>query len=47
MRHSTRSIICLVTIVCLGIAASLAMAHGRLINVTVSFDAWQTSPPVR
>jgi plastocyanin len=35
-----------VTVLFLGIAASLAAAHDRLLmNATVSFGAWQTSPP--
>jgi plastocyanin len=46
MRYSTLSIICLVALLCLGFAASLAMADDRRPrNATVSFGAWQTDPP--
>ena len=47
MRRSTLSIMCLVAMLCLGLAASLAMAgDGPLANATVSFGQWQTDPPL-
>ena len=46
MRRSTLSIICLVAMLFLGIAAPLALADDRRpTNATVSFGAWQTDPP--
>jgi hypothetical protein len=45
MRHSTLSIICIVAMLFIGLAAPLAMADdGRQANATVSFGAWQTGP---
>jgi plastocyanin len=47
MRRPTLSIICLVTVLLLGLAASVARSiHVRPANVTVSFGAWQTDPPL-
>jgi plastocyanin len=47
MKHSTLSIICLVAILCIGLAAPLAMADdGRRASATVSFGQWQTDPPL-
>jgi plastocyanin len=46
MRRSTLSMICLVVMLSLGLAASLATADDRRpTNATVSFGAWQTDPP--
>jgi plastocyanin len=46
MKRSTLSIICLVVMLFLGLAAPLAMADDpRPTNATVSFGAWQTDPP--
>jgi hypothetical protein len=46
MRHSTLSIICLVAMLFIGLAAPLAMADdGRRANATVSFGSWQTPLP--
>ena len=45
MRRSTLSIMCLVAMLCLGLAAPLAMADdGRQASATVSFGQWQTGP---
>jgi hypothetical protein len=45
MRHSTLSIICIVAMLFIGLAAPLAVADdGRQANATVSFGAWQTGP---
>jgi hypothetical protein len=49
MRQSTLSIMGLVAMLCLGLAAPLAMAidppiDGPLANATVSFGEWQTDP---
>jgi hypothetical protein len=45
MRRSTLSIMCLVTVLFLGLVAPLAMADDRPpANATVSFGAWQTDP---
>src|SRR6266436_9407025 len=47
MRRSTLSIMCLVAMLCIGLAAPLAMAiDGPLANATVSFGQWQTDPPL-
>ena len=47
MRRSTLSIMCLVSMLCIGLAAPLAMAiDGPLANATVSFGQWQTDPPL-
>jgi len=45
MRRSTRSIMCLGALLCLGLAAPVttAMDGG---NATVSFGQWQTDPPL-
>jgi plastocyanin len=46
MRRSTPSIICVVAMLFLGLAVSLATADDRRpTNATVSFGAWQTDPP--
>ena len=46
MRRATPSIIGLVALLCLGLAAPVAMAdEPRPTNATVSFGAWQTQPP--
>ena len=47
MRHSTLSIMCIVTMLFIGLAAPLAMADDgrRANNATVSFGQWQTDPP--
>ena len=46
MRHSTLSIICLVAMLFIGLAAPLVIADGgRRANATVSFGQWQTGPP--
>jgi len=46
MRRSTRSMICLVALLFLGLAAPVVMADDRRpTNATVSFGAWQTDPP--
>ena len=45
MRHLTLSIMCLVAMLCLGLAAPLAMADDdRQASTTVSFGQWQTGP---
>lgn len=45
MRHSTLSIICIVAMLFIGLAAPLAMADGnRRANATVSFGQWQADP---
>ncbi|HEY7495439.1 MAG TPA: hypothetical protein VIH59_30570, partial [Candidatus Tectomicrobia bacterium] len=44
MRHSTLSIICVVAMLCIGLAAPMADDNRRA-NATVSFGAWQTEPP--
>src|SRR6267378_597896 len=45
MRHSTLSIMYLVAMLCLGLAAPLAMADdGHQASATVSFGQWQTGP---
>lgn len=45
MRRSTLSIMGLVAMLCLGLAAPLAMAgDGPLANATISFGQWQTDP---
>jgi plastocyanin len=45
MRHSTLSIICVVAMLFIGLAAPLAMANdGRQTNATVSFGQWQADP---
>jgi plastocyanin len=45
MRRSTLSIICLMAMLSIGLAAPLAMADDRRpTNATVSFGAWQTDP---
>lgn len=47
MRRSTLFISSLVAILCIGIAAPVAMAFiGRLSNATVSFGQWDTDPPL-
>jgi plastocyanin len=47
MRRSTPSIICVVAMLFLGLAVSLATADDRHpTNATVSFGAWQTDPPL-
>jgi hypothetical protein len=46
MRYSTLSIICVVAMLFMGLAAPLAIAiDGPLATATVSFGAWQTDPP--
>ena len=45
MRHATRSTICLVAMLCIGLAVPLVEAFdGFLANATVSFGQWQTDP---
>ena len=47
MRRSTLSIMCIVAMLFIGIAAPSAMAiDGPLANATVSFGQWQTDPPL-
>jgi plastocyanin len=46
MRRATPSMMCLVALLVLGLAAPVALADGpRPTNATVSFGAWQTEPP--
>lgn len=47
MRPSTRPMMCLVAMLCIGLAASLARAiDGPQANATVSFGQWQSDPPL-
>jgi hypothetical protein len=47
MRRATLSMLCLAAMLCLGLAAPVAMAMDEPpANATVSFGEWQTDPPL-